>query len=196
MLYARLEGAFAKQKRNKKTSKYELQIIINHVYIYLKKLYSIKKNKLKIILTCEHTFCIGSFFTYRKHRVLPNIQYLLAYKSTSTRLYTRNIYIFEKKEKNEGLFIVIVIQYLIPHRVKNWQFDEKEKTCFYLAILYSLPKSVTQVASLEKYYCASSNLKNITNIIKVRRYKAYFLCMLFLYASRKRTRLIKDKEHF
>lgn len=76
------------------------------------------------------------------------------------------------------------LQYLIPHRVKNWQFDEKEKTHFYLAILYSLPKSVTQVASLEKYYCASSNLKNITNIIKVRRCKAYFLCMLFLYASK------------
>lgn len=73
---------------------------------------------------------------------------------------------------------------------------------FNLAILYSLPKPVTQVASHEKYYCASSSLKKkriiriiIINeqrtLLRVHRCKAYFLCMLFLYASRKRTRLNK-----
>ena len=105
----------------------------------------------------------------------------------------------EKKKEYGGLFIVIVTLFSNPWPNRD---STRGRRHVYLAILYSLPKSVAQIASHKKYYCASSNLKNIIKKkkkkknIKVRRCKAYFLCMLFLYASRKRTRLIKDKEHF
>lgn len=113
-------------------------------------------------LTCEHTFCRVAFLR-TVNRVLPNIQYLLAYKSTSTHYrYTRNIYYIGKKgEKNSGLFIVIVTQYFRAFIVSRIDDSMRRKRHVYLAILYSLPKSVTQVASHEKYYCASSILKNI-----------------------------------
>ena len=121
------------------------------------------------IVVCEHAFRAGSFFTYRKHRVLPNIQYLLAYKSTST-YYIQEIHIYmgkEKRKKKEygGLFIVIVTQYF--RTLTESRFDEGKKTHLSSYFIFVAKIRSPNSFSHKKYYCASSNLKNI--IIKRKK---------------------------
>lgn len=86
-------------------------------------------NEHRCSLVCERTFRAGSFFTYRKHRVLPNIQYLLAYKSTST-YYIREIYIYGKREgKKKRIWrIVHRDRHAIFQPLTESRFDEGKKT--------------------------------------------------------------------
>lgn len=78
--YARSEGLFAEREKGIEKEGKEVVVKVNGkgqirscVYLKQSHLY-LKRSRFRMdIVVCEHTFRAGSFFTYRKHRVLPNI---------------------------------------------------------------------------------------------------------------------------